>query len=292
MTSRFLFLTTVFFLGTSHAVYTHEAHYLFSPGTAAPQVSAVRYTHGGNGGKWLHGIRKHAPKGPIIMGRHYKTFSYKDSCGRLWNTNFAQEEDVATLNTAYQRLLKEKRAEQVVLVGVSRGAATAFGFLANNPTCIRAAVLESPFDSVDSALDKNVHRIFRAPQKRLSKTLNKQVLPRIFGRYRPDGPSPIEFVAQISHDMPILLVCSRKDTIVPMGSTIALYNKLRATGHNNAHLLILEQSMHGLVNRNSSDGILYRNVTHAFYKAYNLPHNDNWATAGETAFLKTQPVEV
>jgi len=61
-------LTTILFFGMANATCSHEAHYLFSPGTAAPPVSAVRYTHGGNGGKWLRGIRKYAPKGPIIMG--------------------------------------------------------------------------------------------------------------------------------------------------------------------------------------------------------------------------------
>jgi hypothetical protein len=37
------------------------------------------------------------------------------------------------------------------------------------------------------------------------------------------------------------------------------------------------------------DGPRVRNAIHAFYKEYNLPYNQEWATQGQAAFKETTP---
>jgi len=276
-------LTTL--LAANQGTYTQSSvHYLFSHGLAASEQQAARYTAANKGGSWVHG------KGPIIITPPYKAFNYTDAHARFWDTNLAQEEDLVTLRNAYDSLLKEeKNVENVVIVGVSRGASIALSLLAQAPAHIRAAVLESPFDAVDAMLSNHITKIFRKPHERLVGALHKRVIPKIFRHYRTDGPAPVDAIESIPLDLPILIVCSRRDGIVPAESSIAIYKRLRATDHHNAHLLILEKGRHCHIKRNSPGGILYRNVAHAFYQAYRLHHHPDWAAAGHEAFLKTQP---
>lgn len=91
-------------------------------------------------------------------------------------------------------------------------------------------------------------------------------------------------------DIPLLLVTSLKDGLVPPQSTIGLYKRLIERDHKRVHLLVLKRSLHPTYMIDDlEDKTMYENVVHAFYKQYNLPHNSKKAALGNTEFLSTQP---
>lgn len=89
----------------------------------------------------------------------------------------------------------------------------------------------------------------------------------------------------IDLEIPILIVCSKEDALIPSTSSIALFDALRKRGHKKAHLLVLDHGAHANILW-GPDGHIYRNVVHAFYKLYGAPYNPVWAAQGEKHFSK------
>jgi len=261
-----------------------NVHYLFSHGMADDASQATRYLEPIKGKKTIRGSC------PTIMQEPYTTFNYDDAPHKMWRANLAQEGDIKTLEQAYNSILKKDHDAEIVLIGVSRGAATALGFLGNaNPSHIRAVVLESPFDSVSELITRQLEKLFEQPHTKMKLILHERLIPAILRGYRPDGPTPSNAIPWIPTDLPILVVCSLKDGIVPVGSSVAVYHQLRQTVHKNVHLLKLDRGEHARIKSDSAEGERYRNVVHAFYKKYNLAHHNEWAQEGLLAFTQTQP---
>jgi len=70
---------------------------------------------------------------------------------------------------------------------------------------------------------------------------------------------------------------------------LSVYRALLKSGHPNTHLLMLPRGRHARIRRDSDEGRLFQNVAHAFYRAHDIPHNPEWADAGQEAFLRAQP---
>jgi len=277
-------ILTAALLTAMHQLATGSVHYLFSHGLADDAGQATRYLEPLDGEKSIRGSC------PTIMEEPCMAFNYPDASLKVWRANLAQDGDIAALEHAYNQVLEQDPEADIILIGVSRGAATALGFLGTaNPSRIRAVVLESPFDSVDMLITRQLDRLFANPSKGLANGLHKRLVPAILRGYRPDGPTPADAIPWIPTDLPILVVCSLKDGIVPVGSSIAVYHQLRETAHDNVHLLELDRGEHARIKRSSAEGKRYRNVVHAFFKSYDLPHHDSWAQKGLAAFAQTQP---
>ena len=100
----------------------------------------------------------------------------------------------------------------------------------------------------------------------------------------------------IPKELPILLICSKEDTVVPWQNTIKLYQKLRATGHKNAYLFVLEHGKHGML-----IDPCYNRVVNAFAKQFELsadvriPEEKNYIAIlkaqSEANLNKIQPLE-
>ena len=133
--------------------------------------------------------------------------------------------------------------------------------------------VESPFDHVKSVF--NTHWFVNIASKLVSK-------PKIYKfflwatKHKEKGEHPIDNVANIRHDLPIMFVCTESDGIVPCSSTVNLYKKLRQSGHEHVYLLKFKTGKHGKLLW-SKNGKKFRNVVHAFYAKYNLPHNPRFA---------------
>ncbi len=63
---------------------------------------------------------------------------------------------------------------------------------------------------------------------------------------------------------------------------------MRAQGHTNIHILILDHGAHAWLMTGKSKEA-YLNVVHAFYKKYNIEHNSDYAAEGEERFELCQP---
>lgn len=201
--------------------------------------------------------------------------------------NIAQKNDIHALRTTYAEHIALYPDTDVVLYGDSRGAATIFNFIAvDNPKQVKAAVLEGIFDTMPHLMK---HCIFSdkgaASEKRLNGTLSL-----VIRGYKKNALSPRDYAEMITDDIPILLVTSLKDWVVPPQCTMYLYNRLRERGHKNVHLLVLEHSSHpGYMLDDERDKERYETVVHAFYQHYGLPHNQMKAYTGQFAFAATQP---
>jgi len=154
-------------------------------------------------------------------------------------TNMAQEGDIQELESQCVGLQK------VILVGLSRGGSTIFTYLGTREhNHVKAAVIESPFDTLEAVVDSLICKRACLGWVPGLARFAKFCLPSLFRGYRRNGVKPIDVVHNIRADLPILIICSLQDTLVPASSSIKLYKRLRETGHNHTYLLLLE---HGIL---------------------------------------------
>lgn len=247
----------------------------------------------------FHGVYSHgfgdvpakAGRYKTVLPSSYDACCYGDACwqlmltklyGRalnLWNSCIGQKKDVETLS----RHINGCKAERVIVVGESRGATTLLNLLASNSTDkqkIAGGIVDSPYDHMRNVIEHRLERL------RLKNFIAIQTVENLLSRvceYKIDGLQPINTVQDIPQDVPLLFICSRKDTEVPWTSSLALYKKLRERSHEKVHVLIFDEGKHGwLVEGHCKD--IYRDVVHAFYKRYGLEYNEEYAKAGKQLF--------
>jgi len=196
--------------------------------------------------------------------------------------NFAQESDINALFKAYTEHIEKYPATKVVLYGVSRGAAVICPFLAKyQPQNIGGAVLEAPFDSIPHLLKHSSKTSF------FNSFLNlNALLPKVTG-YDPNGDSPIKSIENISKEIPILIVASDLDDVVPVECAESLMRRFGKLGYHKVHFLRLNKSTHsGYAYDDAADRTKYETVTHAFYKHYGLPYDETLALQGADEWKK------
>lgn len=248
------------------------------------------------------GINQSKPYGAFAYDGNLHTFNYPDSYEGLLaspsvyklsyrinrsETSFAQENEIKALYTAYNNLTQD--SDGVVGIGVSRGASAFFTWLSHpeytpDRLPIKALILESPFDSLDT-LVKNLlgTYLYETPAIR---SLTHQIIAFIFGKYRPDGPTPIGSITNFPQTIPVLIICSEKDSRVPAYSSENLYHALKNAGHQNVHFYKVPSGAHAkIISGNYKSE--YLQVIHAFYHAYGLPHDPQLASLGHNRFNQT-----
>lgn len=194
-----------------------------------------------------------------------KKTDYNVRLTKVWAGSLAQKKDIKALTQHY-----ETSDDSAVLFGVSRGASTALAFLGQEkPKNVKAVILESPFDKANSI------RLFKGKIK-----AKPWLLKTVFWHYNASKPDPIDYTDTIDKTIPILLICSKQDTLIPAKSTTNIYEKLLEVGHKNVHLLVTKHGGHANI-INGKDGLKYKQIVHAFYKKYNLPYMKRYAQAGK-----------
>ena len=196
-------------------------------------------------------------------------FDFKDA-GKdnpLWHSSLGQKDDMAQLAYAINAFPEY----EIDLYGISRGAST-IGNLAGTdlPQTVKSIVLESPFGHIKDVVKHKTGTALLTP------------LLGLISEHSMWGVEPNEVAANIKKDLPILILASEKDNLIPLSSSAGYYNKLRASGHNRCHLLTFKEGHHGAVYFDNT--IKARNGIHAFYKKYKRPHNKEWADAAEKFF--------
>ncbi len=185
--------------------------------------------------------------------------------------NLAQEKDMERLHYAYQETVKQLPNHNLVMAGISRGAATTLNYVALYQPNVKAIVVESPFDTLSSVV-KHLLTRYHVSWVPFSKRIGYKVCASQFPLVNPQGVFPINVVEKIPTDMPIMLIHSKKDRTVPINSSRRLYIKLKETGHENIYLVELQSGNHGKLIF-GQDADFYNYAVHAFYKKYDLTHN-------------------
>ena len=207
-----------------------------------------------------------------------KSFNYND-CVMPLLSYFGQDDDIKRLHKAC------KNHKKVILVGTSRGASAIINYLGTyKPTNIIAAVLESPYDNTEKIAEYYLNSIFKNYLSASNKKRFKDILNILFFiNYKHDALQP-EFLAQhISHTIPLLLIASEEDVIIPHWSTKNLYDALLAAGHPKTYLLTCRHGKHGLISW-GKEGKKLKEAVHAFYHQHNIPHHPEWAQGGYDHF--------
>lgn len=223
----------------------------------------------------------------------FVSFNYPDATNNFYRVNyhetsFGQENEIGRLNKAYISATSHYKNgdSDIILWGLSRGASNVLIFaglyeLAN----VKAIVIESPYHTMSEVLEsvmvkKNLTWI---PLSYL-----ETVTEYIFKKYTRYGWSPAKCLENISKDIPILIICSQEDRLVPASTSINIYKKLVESGHKHTYIFIADHGKHAAILQ-GPDGEKYQYVVNAFYKKYNLPHCPTSATQGKSLLAFCQP---
>ncbi|MGC2310042.1 MAG: alpha/beta fold hydrolase [Candidatus Babeliaceae bacterium] len=196
--------------------------------------------------------------------------------------NLAQDEDIITLAHNYQAFIDVQKIldtplDGIVLIGLSRGAATIINFVATrNPSLLKAVVLESPFDTVENVIQFYLKQRYLAWIPGVHACALFYFTHYLYPNYNPNGIKPLDVVADLPLDLPILFIHSLEDTLISIESSRTLLRVLRQTGHKYAYLLELTYGYHGKYQL-CSDSQLYEKAVHAFFHKFSIPfYKKDW----------------
>lgn len=208
----------------------------------------------------------------------------------LEKINLGQQEDLAILTQHYLEHLELYPDHDVVLYGSSRGAAAAYNWMALiYPTLpckrIKAVILEGCFDSVENIILQKSHY-------KLSPVQLEKLLKKLIPGYCYNGLAPIRLVEEFvqacnTYAIPVFLITSKIDTVVPAARTHHLAQALLKAGLQDFYCMELKKSRHPwYMMDHPEDSLSYITNIHAFYKKYNLSHIPYYADLGQE-YLET-----
>ena len=227
----------------------------------------------------------------------YFTFNYPDAVialkvGDYRETSFGQENEIKRLYSAYKRaqkkaLKKFNEPSDIILFGLSRGASNQLIFAGTHQLeDVKAIVVESPYYIMSDVIESLMHKYHLGS---IPLFYGEYIAELIFGRYKRDGLCPGNCVENIPKNIPILIICSVKDALVPYTSSVNIYKKLIAAGHEHTYIFIADHGHHSRI-LYDVDGEKYQAITHAFYKKYNLPYDPAIAAQGKDLLALCQPI--
>jgi alpha-beta hydrolase superfamily lysophospholipase len=230
------------------------------------------FAHGSGGHKGnVHYYHRHT-----IVRDPFFSFNFPDARDGSFNfkeSNLAQSSDIAALKDAVDTVCQETQNSlgvepNIVLTGASRGASSIIAFMGtHNPTNISALVIESPFDTVDSIIVGLLAKIGLGKSEGLRK-LGHKIVKKYHAKYDKDAPSPLDMVQHIRNkELPILIICSKKDELIPWTSSYRLYEEFKNQGFTHVHIFISSRGKHVKILEDRY-AHLYKEAVDAFYKKY------------------------
>lgn len=217
-----------------------------------------------------------------ILGDSCIYFDYPDVYDQN-KANLAQVIDINALKDTIDSVLSQNPDEEIILVGLSRGASTIINYACQYPKNIKAMVVEAPFDDLSNVIN-NITGRYKISWIPGMHSLANYIANKILPAYDPNGISPIKSIINLSKEIPVLFIHSLEDQLIPATCSRNLFNILRANNHINAHYITLDSGRHGGYIFNY-DMEKYRNGVHAFYKKYGVAHNPEYAKLGEALIL-------
>lgn len=227
-----------------------------------------------------------------LLHTPFVAFNYPDATNKFYRVNynetsFGQGNEIGRLHKAYISTMSRYENCDIILWGLSRGAANIliFAGLYDLPN-VKALVVESPYFTMGEVIESIM---LRKNLSWLPLSYGETLAEFIFKRYTRHGWSPANCIENISKNIPIFIICSKEDRLVPFSSSINVYKKLIASGHKHTYIFVAEHGKHAAILQ-GSDGEQYQWVVNAFYKKYNLPHCPASAAQGESLLALCQPV--
>ena len=268
----------------------HDTAMLFAHGIAATHNQGLnhfaRYTSRNIDGSYNNN-RYWLFDQPIV------TFDFPDSqeqgqFNKLY-VNLGQQLDQERLDFVFKKMLEElPSCTKIIGSGISRGAVTWLNYAAEHrPVQLGALILESPFENIKSIIS-NLLRRFHLGWVPFSTSLTAWAIKKKFPSLNMNGPFSIDLVDQIDKELPIFIVHSRSDQVVPNNCSRKLYVKLVQSGHNHVYLLELARGEHGKLMQ-GMEAELYQNCVHGFLQKYDLPHCAEFAQRGRSLLATCQP---
>lgn len=224
---------------------------------------------------WYSGVHISQKKTQLPMQSRSGTI--KSNTLNISKMSFGQETDITSHFKKYQLWQTQNPTSNLILWGVSRGAATTFNAFARYKyPAVKLIILEGCFYSIDDILS---HKFSQPIPTIVNSGLS------LFTQYHKNGPSPGKHVEEFPVDVPVVFITSEVDNIVPCHSTEKLANALANKQKNDVYLLKLRRSSHpNYMFDDSEDRNQYETFIHAVYERYHLPYNPILAANGR-AFL-------
>lgn len=228
----------------------------------------------------------------IITTPSLATFNFADAGQNKLRLNrkessLAQHNELATLFRVMQKITRKHPTRDIVLVGLSRGASTIINFLAFCPQFkIKAVVLESPFGHLRDIITNFVSMLGLERIPGIN-DIGMMLAQSLFPLFDKNSIHPIDLVSEITQYIPILIVASSEDKLVPISSSHSLYEKLVVSNHQNVYFLRVKHGKHAAILSGKS-AQLYQDVVHAFYNKFGLPSNPEFVNRGQKYLNKPQ----
>ncbi len=209
---------------------------------------------------------------PVLPMRLHEPFDVAPGPIRVykwWDVNIGQEGDVRHALASVRTALVNNPGKRLVLRGTSRGAAVALQVAAlltsDEIAHVPLLICEAPFTTVADVIDAR----FAWKWERLL----VRVGLRVFTSYRAKQSkqwSPMAVAWNFSHPtLPIVIVASKVDTVVPPQVTERLVDVLKRGGVQHVHTILLQASDHSSFSSdNDADRRTYVTELDALYNQY------------------------
>jgi hypothetical protein len=226
----------------------------------------------------------------------YATFNFPEIEQNNWKlANLGQNKDIFALYCAFKKtisiLLQKGVVDPIVIpVSLSRGASATINFLGvmtllrpHDLRYIKAALIESAFahmnhiykhvskSSLSSISNDKIATKSADVCESSIEGIGKVVVKFAAPGYSPKGIHPQDVIVDISPEIALLFISSKKDTLIPSSSTESLYQKRISKGVTVDDHLVLENGEHG----NLFAYPEYTKAAHTFYRKNTLPHDKN-----------------
>lgn len=231
--------------------------------TIKKQETVILVAHG-YGGKGV-GCKEYYAKYNMFPGCTVTSFDFPDS-PRLNNgkvddnkTCFAQEQELKVLKENFEE--QKAQGHKVLLMGVSRGAMCV---MSTNFADTIGIFAESPGASLQDVIDNKCKQFGFGWVPFLGRFVHRWFIrPLRFKNYDPTGNKPIEMAKNIPLNMPIFIVYTTNDNLVPASSSVKIAEELVRTGHTEVYLYESNFGYHAHILGSDKN---YDKVSNAFLK--------------------------
>lgn len=217
----------------------------------------------------------------VISAPQHHHITVQGHCISSSAMSLAQEYDILEHKKRYDLCVAQYPNDDIILYGVSRGAATTFNACACNGydfNRVRLVVLEGCFDSIDGLM----HEYPFLNRSEKLQLLAKKALMK-WTQFEDQGLAPINLIDAFPEEVPVIFITSEQDRIVPKACVQRLVTCLKERGKNPVYMLVLKHSSHPrYMMDNKEDTENYRDCMHALYKMLDLPYIPKYAEVGES----------
>lgn len=184
--------------------------------------------------------------------------------------SIAQDDDIAQLQEVITWVDSNHPRRKIVLIGVSRGASVIINYLGKDfsRNNIAAAIVESPFDKVENVVRKALSYLYLHKIPKTTRIVY-WLVSKVCQRHAQEGLHPIDLVAKISQEIPVLFIAGKEDRLIDYKDSQALYRTLFFAGHTKTSFLLLDYGAHGDLLW-GADGDKYQHFVQEFYTKHGL----------------------